>query len=85
MNIGSVNSGKIHKAQTDLKTEQAENAYAKQAEETKTTERTDTLELSEEARNLSPIQARINEGGYNDPDILKYVAQRMAYEIQSEK
>lgn len=63
---------KIEKKSTD-KTE--DNVKSKR------TVKTDKLELSVEALKLQPIKAKITQGFYDNPDVLKEVANKLYAEV----
>lgn len=43
--------------------------------------RTDSLNISAEARKLSPIVAKVNEGFYDRPDVVREVASRISQDM----
>ena len=45
---------------------------------------TDTLSLSEEVKNISPIMANINSDVYNKPEVLREVAMKLMQELYTE-
>ena len=55
-----------------------------QPPETQTVKPADTLSLSEEVKNISPIMANINSDIYNKPEVLREVAMKLMQELYSE-
>ena len=84
MNIGSVNNEQVQNTQANLKKIRPKKAFNAEEETVKSGTIADKLELSDEAKGLQPIQARVQAGDYNDPAIMKYVAQRLSYELPPE-
>lgn len=48
-------------------------------------QRSDRLELSQEAKNLQAIQNKIQSGFYNSPEVLRATAQRLTNEFPPEQ
>jgi len=57
---------------------------ANQSAEIQAVKPTDTLSLSEEAKNISPIMANINSDVYNKPEVLREVALKLMQELNAE-
>jgi len=57
---------------------------ANQSAETQAVKPTDTLSLSEEAKNISPIMANINSDVYSKPEVLREVAMKLMQELYTE-
>ncbi len=84
MAINHIKSGGLYKAsETNLKSRYKEDEKAKEAESASVS-REDSLQLSSEAKKLSPIKAKIESGFYNQPDVLREVAQKLVKEFNLE-
>ncbi|OGU38534.1 MAG: hypothetical protein A2X61_08070 [Ignavibacteria bacterium GWB2_35_12] len=59
-------------------------AKAGQQAETQPVKPTDTLSISEEVKNISPIMANINSDVYNKPEVLRDVALKLMQELYQE-
>ncbi len=57
---------------------------ANQPAETQAVKPTDTLSISEDVKNISPIMANINSDVYNKPEVLREVAMKLMQELYSE-
>ena len=57
---------------------------AAQTADTQAVKPTDTLSISEEVKNISPIMANINSDVYNKPEVLREVAMKLMQELYSE-
>lgn len=68
----------------DAAPERQQPAKTSQTVEANNVKTTDTLSLSEEAKNISPIMANINSDVYNKPDVLREVAMKLMQELYSE-
>lgn len=58
---------------------------AKNAAQSAAAHRSDRLELSQEAKNLSAIQNKIKSGFYDNPEVLRQTAQRLSSEFPPEQ
>ena len=78
MNINSVKSGaSVYKA-----TESKENKTLENEDSlSKVKGRLDSVEISAEAKRLNAIQARIEQGVYNNPDILDQIATKVLKDL----
>ncbi|MBI5325010.1 MAG: hypothetical protein HZB41_07045 [Ignavibacteriae bacterium] len=68
----------------DSNTERQQAARASQSAENNAVKPADSLSLSEEVKNISPIMANINSDVYNKPEILREVAMKLMQELYSE-
>ncbi len=57
----------------------------KETDDRVTQKRSDQLEISMEARKLSPIIAKVNEGFYDKPEIMKETALRISKSFPPDK
>ncbi len=65
----------------EIQKKKYEDEILQQNEEKVTQRRTDTLDISNEAKRLSPIATRLNEGFYDKPEIMREIAKRISYDI----
>ena len=79
MNIGSVNqnSGRVAGSHQSVKQAQA----APEASEKQAARKKDRLELSSEAKTLQPIEARLESGFYDKPEVLRQVALKLSLQF----
>lgn len=77
MNVESVNnSSRAYSSQQT--SNRTHNADLRNAEEISNIKKQgDTLVLSAEAKSLKPIEANIQSGAYNKPEVLKNVAEKL--------
>ncbi|TAL68358.1 MAG: hypothetical protein EPN82_11060 [Bacteroidetes bacterium] len=68
----------------DANVERQQTSKTNQTVEASNVKSTDTLSLSEEAKNISPIMANINSDVYNKPEVLREVAMKLMQELYSE-
>lgn len=55
-----------------------------QGAETQTVKPADTLSLSEDLKNISPIMANINSDVYSKPEVLREVAMKLMQDLYTE-
>jgi hypothetical protein len=84
MNIDSVNSSAgIYSNQVNRNTRKPAGRESDTAS-SRLANKTDRLELSEEAQKLNPIQARIESGYYDKPEIMNEIAKQISYAFPPE-
>ncbi len=84
MNIDSVNSSAgIYSNQTN-KNNRKPLGKETDAAHSRLANQTDRLELSAEAQKLNPIQARIESGYYDKPEIMNEIAKQISYAFPPE-
>ncbi len=84
MAINHIKGGGLYKAsETNLRSRYKDDEKAKEADAASLS-REDSLVLSSEAKKLSPIKAKIESGFYNQPDVLREVAQKLVKEFSLE-
>ena len=84
MNIDSVNSSaRIYSNQVNRNSRKT---YGNEGNSTssRVPNKTDRLELSEEAQKLKPIQSRIESGYYERPEIANEIAKQISYAFPPE-
>lgn len=80
MNIDSLNRGNALNG-TDNKSNKKVSAYREESKEAKVKESSDKLEISAEALKLQPIRAKIAQGFYDNPEVLRSVSEKLLKEI----
>jgi len=78
MKVDFSKTGKVEyerKTRTDLKAK-----YQSEAEVVKKSN-SDILEISEESRKLSIVSSRLQNGFYNNPEVMKELAERINQEV----
>jgi hypothetical protein len=84
MNIDSVNnSSSLYGAQSNSGVNNKSNKDVDSKKEA-AMQRSDTLELSQEARRLQPVRNRIDNGFYNRPDVIREAAARISSQFPAE-
>jgi hypothetical protein len=84
MNIDSVNSAAgIYSNQNNRNTRKSPGRESYAASNS-IANKTDRLELSEEAQKLNPIQQRIDSGYYDKPEIMNEIAKQISYAFPPE-
>jgi hypothetical protein len=84
MNVDSVNnSSSLYGAQSKSGVNNAAEKNLNTNKES-TVSRSDTLELSDEARRLQPVRNRIDNGFYNRPDVIREAAARISSQFAPE-
>ncbi len=84
MGIDSLNNeNRIFPASNPYEIQQKkyEEEIVQQNDEKVTQRKTDSLEISEGAKRLSPIMTRINDGFYDKPEIMREIAKRISYDL----
>lgn len=81
MNINSVKKGaSVYKSQEQNKVTRRRDEDKKESSSLKRNE--DSLELSAEAKQLGQVQQRIEQGFYDDPAILRQVAEKVNQDLK---
>lgn len=65
----------------EIQQKKYEEEIVQQNDEKVTQRRTDTLDISSEAKRLAPIATRLNEGFYDKPEIMREIAKRISYDL----
>lgn len=81
MNISSVNNSN---SRVGSNPQTARNSQAAVVSGGQTARKSDRLELSDEAKNLHPIEARIESGYYDKPEVLRAIALKLSLELPIE-
>lgn len=83
MNIDSVNSSAgIYSNQANKSSRKS--FYKDSATASSASNKTDKLEISEEAQKLKPIQQRIESGYYDKPEVMNEIAKQISYAFPPE-
>ncbi len=84
MTIDNIKSSGLYKAsESSIKSKYKDSDKSRETEASSLS-REDSLVLSSEAKKLSPIKAKIESGFYNQPDVLREVAQKLVKEFNLE-
>ncbi|MDQ1265927.1 MAG: hypothetical protein QG635_1079 [Bacteroidota bacterium] len=85
MNIESLNPGRTEYTQKNQSA--VGRKYTdeqKLSVETRTAQRQDVLQLSDEAKKLQPIVSRLNSGYYDKPEVMQSLAMRISQQFPPE-
>jgi DNA-directed RNA polymerase specialized sigma subunit len=84
MNIDSVNSSSGIYSNQANKNNRKSPGKETDAAKSSFSNKTDKLELSDEARKLKPIQQRIESGYYDKPEVMKEIAKQISFAFPPE-
>jgi hypothetical protein len=80
MTVNSINNDNLYPVEkkTGINSIDMEQKSIQAIEERKSTQSPDKLEISSEGKKLQIVQARINSGYYDKPEVMKELAQKIS-------